>query len=152
MHQALAADMTPTPEVAEAFAKVAAELSMDETLPQPARDLLREVARQAEHLHHMDLAAMRTAFKPISNAVIALAAQVRGQDAQQAFTQFHCPMVPDGGGDWIQAGNELLNPYFGRQMLRCGDKVGVLPPRSTAETPPDADEEESAAGNGNREA
>ena len=38
-------------------------------------------------------------------------------------------MVPEGGGDWLQPGGELLNPYFGSQMLRCGEKVEVLPPK-----------------------
>jgi Cu(I)/Ag(I) efflux system membrane fusion protein len=36
-------------------------------------------------------------------------------------------MVPGGGGDWLQAGGELLNPYFGSQMLHCGEKVRELP-------------------------
>jgi Cu(I)/Ag(I) efflux system membrane fusion protein len=68
------------------------------------------------------------AFKPISRAVVTLATQVRGAGAQQSFTHFFCPMVPDGGGDWLQPGGELLNPYFGSEMLRCGEKVAEYGP------------------------
>jgi hypothetical protein len=59
--------------------------------------------------------------------MLSLAAQLRGEGAGQEFTHFYCPMVPDGGGDWLQPGGALLNPYFGRQMLHCGEKVQVLP-------------------------
>jgi hypothetical protein len=39
-------------------------------------------------------------------------------------------MVPEGGGDWLQSDGQLLNPYFGSQMLRCGEKVHEFPARS----------------------
>jgi Cu(I)/Ag(I) efflux system membrane fusion protein len=32
-------------------------------------------------------------------------------------------MVPGGGGDWMQPGGELANPYWGDEMLRCGEVV-----------------------------
>ena len=61
--------------------------------------------------------------KPISHAVVRLASKVRGQEASKPFIHFYCPMVKGGGGDWLQAGGPLANPYFGSQMLRCGKKV-----------------------------
>jgi Cu(I)/Ag(I) efflux system membrane fusion protein len=42
-------------------------------------------------------------------------------------------MVPDGGGDWLQPGGELANPYFGSEMLRCGEKVSEFPAKGTSE-------------------
>ena len=81
----------------------------------------------------MDLAGARQTFKSISHAVVTLATQLRGEDAQQSFTHFYCPMVPDGGGDWLQPGGELANPYFGSEMLRCGEKVSELPAKGTRE-------------------
>jgi Cu(I)/Ag(I) efflux system membrane fusion protein len=34
----------------------------------------------------------------------------------------HCPMVyGQTGADWIQSTEQLLNPYFGSQMLTCGN-------------------------------
>jgi hypothetical protein len=44
-------------------------------------------------------------------------------------------MVPGGGGDWLQADGELLNPYFGSEMLRCGQKVQVFPPSGSSVKP-----------------
>jgi Cu(I)/Ag(I) efflux system membrane fusion protein len=94
------------------------------------------LAAESEHLHHMDIAAARKAFKPISHAVVTLASQVRGEGAQAAFTHFFCPMVPGGGGDWLQHDDELLNPYFGSEMLRCGEKVEVFPTNGEATKEP----------------
>ena len=84
----------------------------------------------------MDLAGARKAFKPISHAVVTLATQVRSEQAQSSFTHFYCPMVPGGGGDWLQAEGELSNPYFGSEMLRCGEKVQVFPPNGKAAVEP----------------
>jgi hypothetical protein len=78
----------------------------------------------------MDLSPARKEFKPLSHAVLTLATQVRGADAQDSFTHFFCPMVPGGSGDWLQSDDKLLNPYFGSEMLRCGEKVQELPVRS----------------------
>jgi hypothetical protein len=39
-------------------------------------------------------------------------------------------MVAEGGGDWLQPGDAPLNPYFGAEMLRCGERVGEFPPVS----------------------
>src|SRR5690606_34526767 len=93
--------------------------------------LMQEIASHAEHLHHVELVKARQQFKPISHAVVKLAAQLRGDDAQSPFIHFYCPMVKGGGGDWLQASGELANPYYGSEMLRCGEKVRVLPPRAT---------------------
>jgi Cu(I)/Ag(I) efflux system membrane fusion protein len=60
---------------------------------------------------------------------LTLATQVRGAEAAGSFTHFYCPMVPGGGGDWLQSNGDLLNPYFGAEMLRCGEKVHEFPPR-----------------------
>jgi len=40
----------------------------------------------------------------------------------------HCPMAfGNRGADWLQATEEIANPYFGAKMFRCGDIVGRLP-------------------------
>ena len=34
----------------------------------------------------------------------------------------HCPMAfDDKGADWLQPDENLLNPYFGAEMLKCGE-------------------------------
>tara|TARA_R110002096_G_scaffold352023_2_gene545007 strand:+ start:1751 stop:4156 length:2406 start_codon:yes stop_codon:yes gene_type:complete len=36
--------------------------------------------------------------------------------------EHYCPMAfKDAGGTWLQPDEELLNPYFGSSMLRCGE-------------------------------
>ena len=86
--------------------------------------------------------------------------QVRSETADQPFTHFFCPMVKGGGGDWLQPGGELLNPYYGSEMLHCGEKVQEFPPRGAAvpeanptapppsTAPPDAAPQASAASKG----
>ena len=83
-------------------------------------------------LHHLDLTGARNDFKPISHAIVTLASQVRSEGAQNSLTHYYCPMVKGGGGDWLQSGGELLNPYYGSEMLHCGEKVQELPPQGKA--------------------
>ena len=149
VQQALANDQTPPVAATQALHDSAAKLRNDPALPDPSAGLVQEIADRSEHLHHMDIKAAREAFRPMSDSVIALATQLRGDGAEASFTHFYCPMVPDGGGDWLQPGGQLLNPYFGSQMLRCGEQVQVIPsegaPSSQGGAPPRPD----AAGRGN---
>jgi RND family efflux transporter MFP subunit len=133
VQQALASDKKPSAAAAETLHKAASGLTGD-GLPASAAKLVEEIAAKSEHLHHMELDDARKAFKPISHAVVTLATQARSEGATGSFTHFYCPMVPGGGGDWLQSDDRLLNPYFGSEMLRCGEKVAELPAKSAAET------------------
>ena len=132
VQRALASDKQPTADADQSLHQAASSLTADPALPPSSSQLLHEIATNSEHLHHMELEAARQQFKSISRAVVTLAMQVRSADARGPFTHFYCPMVRGGGGDWLQASGELLNPYFGSEMLRCGEKVRELPPRSEA--------------------
>jgi Cu(I)/Ag(I) efflux system membrane fusion protein len=147
---ALAADQKPPAETGQRLAETANALRTDNAVPEPSSELFGQIAKGAEHLHHMELDAARQAFKPISHAVVTLATQVRGAGADQSFTHFFCPMVPGGGGDWLQSGGELLNPYLGSEMLRCGEKVSEYGPanKQSAEPQPDQHEASNAASEG----
>lgn len=131
VQKALAADKKPPAGPAQSLHKAALQLGGDAVLPTASATLVQDIAAKSEHLHHMDLAAARKEFKLISHAVVMLASQVRSEGAQNSFTHFYCPMVKDGGGDWLQPGGELLNPYFGSEMLRCGEKVQEFPLQGT---------------------
>jgi Cu(I)/Ag(I) efflux system membrane fusion protein len=145
VQRALAADKQPPADAAQAMYKAASGLGAGTTLPESSAELVRDIAIQSEHLHHLDLDQARQAFKPISHAVVTLATQVRGEGAQSAFTHFYCPMVSGGGGDWLQSGGELLNPYFGSEMLRCGEKVQEFPPQGASIRAADSDAEQETA-------
>ena len=62
----------------------------------------------------------RKKFKPLSEAMIQLV-QSFGLQNNKVYIQF-CPMADnDKGGYWLSSENEVLNPYFGDMMLRCGE-------------------------------
>ena len=129
IQQTLAADKRPREEDAVQLHRLATELKTSETLPETTRTLLEEIATRSEHLHHLELEQARLeAFRPLSQAVVRLAAQARGSQAKAASYHMFCPMVPGGQGDWLQRNDKLRNPYWGSQMLTCGDVVQQLPP------------------------
>lgn len=77
------------------------------------------------HAHHVTrIASARDHFFDHSQAMIALAQA--GFHHGELHLMF-CPMARRGlGAHWLQQDDSLLNPYFGAQMLRCGDHEGVL--------------------------
>ncbi len=75
---------------------------------------LKEINPQA------NIDAQRKAFIPLSKAVVQLA-QSFGPFDQPVYV-LYCPMANnDEGAEWLSATNEVLNPYYGDMMLRCGE-------------------------------
>lgn len=132
----LASDKKPTGEAASQLFQLSQKLSSDSQFNETVRELLATIAKNSEHLHHLSLAEARKNFKPISHAVLQLATEVRGSLATNSFHQFFCPMVKGGEGDWVQPNDQLLNPYYGSEMLRCGEHVQEIPSEITANTAP----------------
>ena len=65
-------------------------------------------------------ALRRPLFDHLSQILIA-AAKADPTALPQDLLLMSCPMVyNEGGADWLQATEPLLNPYFGAMMLRCG--------------------------------
>lgn len=63
--------------------------------------------------------AQRQQFQYVSDALIN-SIQAFGTDGKALYKQ-HCPMAfDDKGGDWISDKKEIMNPYFGDVMLKCG--------------------------------
>ncbi len=82
---------------------------------------------EASELIHAMMAAdtldaiRRPHFEKLSNHLIEAVESDAG-DIEQPLYKMHCPMVyPDRGADWLQASDELLNPYYGAMMLHCGE-------------------------------
>lgn len=70
-----------------------------------------------------NLEAARRAFEPISTAI---ADAVRGERLHDAggLWIYQCPMTPVlGTGRWLSRKPELRNPFFGSDMLECGEDV-----------------------------
>jgi Cu(I)/Ag(I) efflux system membrane fusion protein len=136
----LASDQKVSEPQALAVRQAAGDLLQAEDLPADMRGHVQAISDNAEHLHHLDVAAAREHFRIISRHVAQLAFEYRGEEAEGPLLHFYCPMVKDGGADWLQTGGELRNPYFGASMLRCGELVHTLPPRGPVEEPSKHDE------------
>lgn len=73
-----------------------------------------------------DIDQQRIHFQKISNLLIALIRQHALDQIGDAYV-VHCPMAFDDiGGDWLSSRPEVLNPYFGDTMLRCGSVTATL--------------------------
>ena len=63
----------------------------------------------------------RIRFEVMTHAILDLQDQFGNASGETLYTAF-CPMAFDfEGAKWIQRGTEINNPYFGSQMIRCGD-------------------------------
>ncbi|SKD09305.1 Protein of unknown function [Chitinophaga ginsengisegetis] len=67
-----------------------------------------------------DIATQRIAFSALSNDFISLAKK-SGLSSGQLYVDF-CPMaMNDKGAYWLSSDKAIQNPYFGDQMLTCGE-------------------------------
>ncbi|NML38872.1 DUF3347 domain-containing protein [Chitinophaga sp. G-6-1-13] len=67
-----------------------------------------------------DIEAQRTAYASLSNDLIALVKK-SGVSSGTLYVGF-CPMaLNDKGGYWLSTEKGIQNPYFGEQMLTCGE-------------------------------
>jgi len=100
-----------------------------------------------EHLHAMriegwdalveakEIDAARKAFEPVSNFLIAVV-EANGLPENVELMRAHCPMAFDWkGADWLQKPGDLRNPYFGAQMLECGEERPLKLPAPRKEVP-----------------
>ncbi len=109
IHQALSADkLDGVKQNAAAVAAAAA------TIGAPAA----KIAAAAKDLQAAaDLKSARVAFGTLSEAVVAYADATKaplGPDVKVAY----CPMVKK---PWLQTGTLVRNPYYGNEMLECGE-------------------------------
>jgi hypothetical protein len=66
-----------------------------------------------------DVEEQRKAFKPLSETLFAAA--LSREDKSATIYKQYCPMAfGNTGAYWLSMEKEILNPYFGDRMLRCG--------------------------------
>ncbi len=81
-----------------------------------------------------DIESARKVFALHSEQMLALA-QRFGSPLDGPVYQAYCPMAFDNrGGTWLQDHEDILNPYFGDAMLRCGEIQAEIPPATTSDT------------------
>ena len=65
-----------------------------------------------------NIAEQRTAFVEITAAVEKM---LEGEIASGTVYKQFCPMAFNNeGASWLSASSDIMNPYFGDKMLRCG--------------------------------
>jgi hypothetical protein len=65
-----------------------------------------------------DIEAQRVAFESLSMNLYEIA---KGGGAGLTIYKQYCPMAfDDKGAFWLSSEKQVLNPYFGASMLRCG--------------------------------
>jgi RND family efflux transporter MFP subunit len=107
-----------------------------DTLVEAARALAKEagdgkktveaVGDAASPLRDKALKEQREAFKKLSEAVIELTGHLSPSSAvAEKLFVFHCPMAK---ARWLQASEKTANPYFGSEMLECGDVTATIEP------------------------
>ncbi|MER2996711.1 DUF3347 domain-containing protein [Pontibacter populi] len=90
-----------------------------------AEEKLSEVKQAASAMaESADLALQRAQLELLSEATFALT-KAFGAANQTLYYQ-HCPMANnDQGAYWLSSNEEIRNPYFGDQMLKCGSNEEV---------------------------
>jgi len=131
MQKALAGDdpsqtVTAKGEMKEALAQVDMGLFDQKThmLWMESSKSLDAILTQAAS--NTDIAGLREGFYQISQVMIKLT-KALGPIGVPDVYQMHCPMAFDNAGaSWLQDNKDLINPYFGDMMLKCGTVEEVI--------------------------
>ncbi len=85
-----------------------------------ANDTIGNLVKTLEIISNSsDVKAQRVAFEKVTAAIETLVDQ--NVIISGAIYKQYCPMAFNGkGAYWLSDSNEVRNPYFGDQMLRCG--------------------------------
>jgi RND family efflux transporter MFP subunit len=96
----------------------------------PAEPLATEISAAADAMKGAAIEQQRTAFRRLSGSMIALLDASPPSPTMRADLYIiHCPMLP---GDWVQHGRDIVNPFFGPDMLTCGEVVRAIGPGAEA--------------------
>lgn len=107
------------------------------------KDLSASMTRPLDEMAgQKDIAAMRTAFDPLSESFAKAMMTFRHAEDHPLYL-FFCPMASNNqGAYWIDGKEDRTNPYFGRKpfkgqdMLKCGELQETIPAeKPTAPTP-----------------
>ena len=72
-----------------------------------------------------DIEETRTELSKISESIYALVKAYHPNESA-LYVQF-CPMAKNGAGaTWVSNTNEIINPYMGQRMLKCGKTQETL--------------------------
>jgi membrane fusion protein, copper/silver efflux system len=96
--------------------------------PEALRRPASAVAEQARQLQGRDIKEQRSLLKLLSKRIIEL---VRADPPAGATLYVaHCPMAE---ADWLQTTKAIENPYYGSEMLSCGEITATIETRATSQ-------------------
>lgn len=132
LQQALAGDDTTAAQQAVETLAARIDAIPAENLPQNARatwqsniTALTEAARRGTQADSLE--SLRETFYPLSQQVEVIVEHF-GNPLDEPLQQVRCPMAfGDQGATWLQTQPDVLNPYFGATMLRCGEVLQSHP-------------------------
>ena len=105
-----------------------ANSGLDQTLAMLAEDARSDIFRSENLNGPPALATLeenRRLYKRVSDLLIEALPLSTGVPSDSVYVQY-CPMAfGDQGARWLSFEREILNPYFGDAMLRCGETVGL---------------------------
>lgn len=98
----------------------------DGVIKETARSFSGTISTSAKALAaEKNLEAKRKEFEIIADAIWSLTRTVK-YSGQKVYWQY-CPMAfNDKGAYWMSNNKEILNPYFGKEMLHCGSNEDSL--------------------------
>jgi len=74
---------------------------------------------------HKSMEEMRKSFLSISDEMIGMAEKFH-PFPKPLYVQ-HCPMADSNrGADWLSLEEKVVNPYFGKGMLTCGEVIRTI--------------------------
>jgi Cu(I)/Ag(I) efflux system membrane fusion protein len=88
------------------------------SMPNKLEETVRALRAAAAGLHGRSLEDDRANFAALSTAMRTLVETVRPDKTHYPKIYiYHCPMSK---GDWLQASDDMANPYYGFKMRKCG--------------------------------
>lgn len=128
IHEALASDdlkraLDASVQLNSAVSKVSHDKS-DEKAMKEWHNLKSSIQTSAGDISKAkSITDARIAFSALSTDIYELCRKF-GISGKFPVYRFFCPMAFDNkGGYWLQNKEEIVNPYFGQLMLRCGEKT-----------------------------
>lgn len=94
------------------------------TAAEPVQDQagVGDVIAGAGRVAAQDIDTARASFEKVSMGLIKYLKQHPAE--REGLEVIHCTMAFNNkGAYWVQKSGEIINPYHGKMMLHCGDKV-----------------------------
>jgi Cu(I)/Ag(I) efflux system membrane fusion protein len=121
--QALAGDDLPGYETAShRLAALTGQAGQAFPPDHPWHNTLQDLEKVAPRGETADLKQARQEFNTFSPFLVEWTKQLRNQKAFAELKIYRCPMAPKPGV-WMQLKGPLRNPYYGSEMLDCGEEV-----------------------------